>query len=141
MLLYGILIIEVKEMKEMSLRSKWHDARSNAKRRGLDMALTFEEYSALVNSPCSYGTGTANGIDRKDNSIGYESRNCLPCCYRHNLIKGGNFTHDEMLWIISSCPSAVKCGDLKRTAIREHSSGWKSLEKQGRTEEKQAGRQ
>ena len=29
----------------------------------------------------------ASGIDRKDNSIGYEPGNCVPCCKRCNTIK------------------------------------------------------
>ena len=113
---------------------KFYDARSNARRRGLDFQLTREEYSALVTAPCVYGTDVANGIDRKDSAQPYTLSNCLPCCYRHNVIKGGTFTYEEMLTIVKSCPSAVACGGIpKRTRLGK---SWKSLAKQGRSAEK-----
>jgi hypothetical protein len=67
--------------------------------------LTKEEFKHIISKKCVYcnsepsntGYGTEkrneetlylyNGIDRKDNSIGYTSENCVPCCYVCNKMK------------------------------------------------------
>jgi hypothetical protein len=38
----------------------------------------------------------ANGIDRKDNSVGYILENCIPCCFPCNKAKGG-MSYDEFI--------------------------------------------
>jgi hypothetical protein len=35
----------------------------------------------------AYGDYVYNGIDRKNNSLGYVSNNCVPCCSECNLMK------------------------------------------------------
>ena len=118
----------------MTIRTKWHDARSNAKRRGIEFLLTLEQYDVLVNSRCVYGTEVSNGIDRKDSTKPYTLENCLPCCYRHNVIKGATFTYDEMQLVAKTCSSAVACGGIP-VRVRT-GKPWKSLAKQGRSAEK-----
>lgn len=40
-----------------------------------------------------------NGIDRKENNIGYVLNNCVPCCQKCNFAKK-NYSYDEwVLWI------------------------------------------
>jgi len=59
-----------------------------SKRRGLEFSLTLESFWCLRRSSCHYcGTVNANGIDRKDNSVGYTENNALPCCYPCNRLK------------------------------------------------------
>ena len=43
-----------------------------------------------------YGGYTYNGIDRKDNNLGYEKANCVPCCKRCNQMKN-DMTMDEFI--------------------------------------------
>ena len=117
----------------MTARTKFHDARSNAKRRGIAFLLTYEQYEVFISSRCVYGSETANGVDRKDSAKPYTEDNSAPCCYRHNLIKGAIFSHEEMLHIIAACPSAVTCGSLPQR--KRSAAPWKSLKKQGRAGE------
>jgi hypothetical protein len=71
----------------------------NAKRRGYDFALSYDEALHLFSSPCFYcgttpsqiidkfqgnGPFVYNGIDRRDNAQGYILENCVPCCKRCN---------------------------------------------------------
>lgn len=76
---------------------------SNAKIRHRDWRLTNEQFDALTQGVCHYcgvppsntkskkryvGTYTYNGIDRKDNALGYTEENSLPCCMDCNSAKG-----------------------------------------------------
>lgn len=62
----------------------------NAKKRGIEFNLTMEEFKIIVEANCHYcgrephmvkkGTITANGVDRVDNTRGYEVDNCVAAC-------------------------------------------------------------
>jgi hypothetical protein len=59
---------------------------------GKKFSLTLEQFEKITSQPCFYcGEFTDDknhtGIDRKDNSKGYESENCLPCCAICNRMK------------------------------------------------------
>ena len=94
------------------MRQKFNSLRSRAKRRGLKVEITFEEYRYLKISDCHY-CGIDNmflkyycevmnigmpymSIDRKDNTKGYTSDNVVACCFLCNKIKGSFFTEEEM---------------------------------------------
>ena len=74
----------------------------SAKHRGLNFDLTREDFMRMVVEPCvycgdsltnipkerdNYGSFPHTGIDRVDNSIGYELWNCVPCCATCNRMK------------------------------------------------------
>ena len=89
--------------------------KSSAKTRGYEFNLTPEQFQAIASMDCHYcgspprdynryvsKTGSekwvkqfsidkewinANGIDRKDNDLGYTLKNCLPCCVTCNRMK------------------------------------------------------
>lgn len=82
--------------------------KSNARNRGIDFDLSFEEFNSLISSPCHYcGTEPSvlngghmanrrhkdqpnlytNGIDRIDSSKEYSVENCVPCCKKCNMMK------------------------------------------------------
>ena len=81
----------------------YKDYIDSAKRRGHTFNITNAEFIELINSSCFYcgekprdvrkkrgGTeyiGKFNGVDRFDNSIGYEIENCKPCCKTCNRMK------------------------------------------------------
>lgn len=86
--------------------------KQSAKRRNLDWALTAEEVNNLFKANCYYcGIEphkirstikyhyTYNGIDRKDNNIGYTYSNCVSCCYECNVGKSNKTEFDFMKWI------------------------------------------
>jgi hypothetical protein len=74
----------------------------NARSRKYEFSLTKDQFIKLVASPCFYCGGLPsrvipynngkdnflyNGIDRKDNSIGYTLGNSVSCCRRCNRMK------------------------------------------------------
>jgi hypothetical protein len=86
-----------------SLQGRFQQLKSHAKRRSLDVVLTFEEYCEIIKYECIYCEGSFRKfndysgyfIDRLDNSIGYIIDNCYPCCDICNRIKSNNFTYEQ----------------------------------------------
>lgn len=71
-----------------------------AKRRNLDFSLSINDFKNITSKKCFYcgiepnkisktkfNTYTYNGIDRKDNLLGYSLENSLPCCTLCNKAK------------------------------------------------------
>jgi len=58
-------------------------------KRGLSFSLILEEFEALVFQPCFFckEDQEPRGIDRWDNSLGYEKQNCVSCCFICNFAK------------------------------------------------------
>lgn len=101
----------------------------NAKIRGLEFNLTKEQFYLISTKECIYcgskpskASGYSgkknspkfiyNGIDRKDNTIGYSIENSVPCCTICNRAKG-NLTELEWRgWI-----ERFKLHDLKKSTI------------------------
>ena len=92
------------------------DYQKNARRRGYTFELGINFFLKTIKKDCYYcGSSPSiieedraersdfkmhrNGVDRKDNTIGYIESNCVPCCTKCNLIKG-SVNHDEFInWI------------------------------------------
>ncbi len=90
-------------LKTSSRRLK--EYRENAAKRGLEWALTSEQFFSIISKPCHYCgclpvraryyiRGRArlskerfNGIDRVNPLIGYVKGNCVPCCAQCNYAK------------------------------------------------------
>ena len=71
----------------------WTMLNSQAKRRGIEVGITFEFFCGLREpNRCYYCDGSlplqGSGIDRKNSSLGYLEGNCVPCCAVHNDMKG-----------------------------------------------------
>lgn len=78
--------------------------RAAAKQRGLEVELTLEEYTKLIDiGRCHYcgarPPDTGHGIDRKDPLLGYTLRNVVVACDACNRIKADLFSCDQMLEI------------------------------------------
>ena len=59
------------------------------KSRGLVTDITLSWYTKTIQLPCFYcGQVVANGLDRKDSSLGHTEKNCVPCCSKCNIILG-----------------------------------------------------
>lgn len=74
--------------------------KTNAKKRGLEWALSGVDFLDLTQQYCHYchvapsnicvrkhATFVYSGIDRKDNQIGYVLTNCVACCKQCNMAK------------------------------------------------------
>lgn len=86
----------------------------NAKRRGVNFALTLKNFKKIIHSPCHYCSILPNkvltrkdnadhgirliynGIDRMDNFKGYTLKNSVPCCEICNRAKS-TLTYEEFL--------------------------------------------
>lgn len=90
--------------------------KAGAKRRNLSFSLTDEQFSNFSKGDCFYCGVEAravyrptrykecylyNGIDRVDNSAGYEFINCVSCCKHCNQFKS-NMTKEEMFGIVKN---------------------------------------
>lgn len=88
------------------------NARSGARHRGLEWALSAEQAAALAFGPCHYcgtppaskskrlgRTGVAGGIDRIDSSRGYVADNCVSCCWICNRAKGAATSAEFAEWM------------------------------------------
>ena len=78
------------------IESAIYDFKTKAENRGLSWNLTFEQVKNLITKNCHYCSSKPfskrfkkmpwnseiliNGIDRKNNLLGYEIENCVPCC-------------------------------------------------------------
>lgn len=82
--------------KECIYANSYSEYIHGAKRRGLPFELSHEYFYELINKPCYYCNDKNqigwNGIDRKDNDIGYTYTNSVACCTMCNKMK---FEHTE----------------------------------------------
>lgn len=89
--------------------------KSNAKKRGLEWDLSFEQAKALFNGDCNYcGLPPSNthkpkgyhqkysGIDRLDNAKGYAIENTVSCCSICNHAKHTIGESDFVAWIFKA---------------------------------------
>jgi hypothetical protein len=70
----------------------YSEYKSRADKKDLEFALSHETFSDLQSQQCHYchkerSRDHRNGIDRKDNALGYTLDNCVPCCRECNYMK------------------------------------------------------
>lgn len=85
-------------------QQRYNQAKRNAKKREIIFELTLEQYKSLVIQPCYYCEEIYRrcgvGLDRINNSMGYELSNVLPCCGDCNTIRGNKLTVEETKQVI-----------------------------------------
>jgi hypothetical protein len=74
-----------------TFKAKWISLKNRARRKGLPVEITFEQWLAIVEpKECYYCEGplpeVGYGIDRIDSSKGYVEGNCVPCCTICNVM-------------------------------------------------------
>lgn len=99
---------------EASYNYLYNKYKRGAANRGYEFLLTNEDFRQLTQQPCHYcgkspshmisyssynGDYVYNGIDRKDNTIGYVSNNVVTCCGECNKAKGSVPYEQFVLWI------------------------------------------
>ncbi len=79
---------------------------STAKSRQKKWDIPFEHYKDLISRPCYYCQGKLNptsiGLDRINNSKGYEVDNVLPCCLICNKTRNNMWTVQETQIMINA---------------------------------------
>ena len=73
--------------------------KNNAKKKGRQFLLSNAEAAQLLNGVCRYcGIIPACGIDRIDNSLGYDKKNSAPCCAKCNYSKRDMTEYEFLSW-------------------------------------------
>lgn len=104
----------------------YYTYKHGAKSRNYSFNLTKEEFKTITSNNCHYCNKIPsqvknkqakkspfskdyiyNGIDRKDNNIGYELSNCLPCCKTCNIMKT-DMKYEDFIEHISKIYNYVK---------------------------------
>lgn len=91
------------------------DYKKKAEERSLSFNLTFDEFKEYVTKNCHYCSQPpfssrfskeswhskvkVNGVDRKNNAVGYEVYNCVTCCGICNRAKSSMSYKDFMIYI------------------------------------------
>lgn len=79
----------------------------SARRRNIECPLTQEQFISIFSLPCHYchdmlGVRShTSGLDRKDNTRGYDIDNVLPCCAICNYLRNNIMTVEETEYIVS----------------------------------------
>jgi len=78
---------------DAKISNRWAGLKSKCKFRGIELSLTFEQYTELVEHKlCTYCGASLEksrgaSLDRVDSAKGYILGNCVPCCYLCNVMK------------------------------------------------------
>jgi hypothetical protein len=94
---------------EAAFNVMYYTYKQHANERGLDFSLEKDSFRHLTQMNCYYcgdepkdffkpkapnGGYLSNGIDRKDNAMGYTIENCVPCCRICNQMKSNKSYED-----------------------------------------------
>ena len=115
-----------KEEKRKNIQGYFTDYVRAASKRGYEMNIDFETFSALVIAPCHYcGHYTdqeTNGIDRVDNLQGYSKENCVTACWKCNRIK--HAYHKE--FFLEKCRMFIKDRKLDTAFVHKWNSYYRT---------------
>lgn len=99
---------------EACAKDRFIDYKKGAEQRKLSFLLSLEEFIKITSQNCHYCNLPPSqvipsnrakivyfysGIDRKDNSIGYEVDNCIPCCKQCNFAKSSRSYTEFISWL------------------------------------------
>lgn len=97
-------ILEQKKIYNKTLKSRYLRLRTGAKRRGIDVSLSFEEYATLTSLLCYYCDGelpkVGHGLDRVNSDLGYTLDNVRPCCSVCNTAKSSLTEAEFFGWVV-----------------------------------------
>lgn len=101
---YNRLISQTRHRTDLVRR--YTELRSQAKKKGRVMELSFEDFSVIASKNCYYCDDVVvtkgSGIDRLDSKTGYTIDNSVSCCWECNRIKGNSLTVEETKLVIKT---------------------------------------
>ena len=75
-----------------------------SKRRNIEWKISIEKYFILCEMPCFYcdkiTQNQGYGLDRLDNSRGYDEDNVVPCCGSCNVIRSDILSPSQLLYLM-----------------------------------------
>lgn len=85
-------MLVLKESHKKSASHQYQIYSKNAIKKNVEFSLIFEDFQTITNNNCFYCDESNprgfQGIDRKDQTVGYVRENCIPCCKMCNYLKG-----------------------------------------------------
>ena len=85
-------VTETNEDKKSNKKNQYSIYKKSADNKNLEFTITYEQYDSIVNEQCYYchmiQERGFNGIDRKNQTLGYVFDNCTSCCKMCNYMKG-----------------------------------------------------
>lgn len=97
-------------------KGRFNNARSTATNKNKTWNLTLIEYENFIKNPCFYCGGKltpfGSGLDREDNSVGYEIRNVIPCCGFCNRLRGDLISVAEMMVLVDTLKDIRKMSNI-----------------------------
>lgn len=119
----------INENKKNSLKINYKIYQQSAGYKNLEFVITQEEYELIVVNPCYYCGEIQekgfNGIDRKNQTIGYITDNCVSCCKFCNYMKGSlsdNVFVNRVEHILKY-NKLIECGNLYPELFSNHNTG------------------
>jgi hypothetical protein len=106
--------LNLEAVRGVPYASLYHKLRKSSATQGHACALTFKQFLEYTKvSTCHYCNATVTwaqhnigtrkrgnyNLDRKDNSKGYSTENCVVCCTVCNLTRGNRFTYEQFVEI------------------------------------------
>lgn len=92
--------------------NRYSRSRAMAHKYNEAWTISLQEYRVLIQQGCEYCgwaiEGHGRGIDRMDNSKGYEPGNCTPACGLCNSMKGNALSHHEQKTIMGPAVRALR---------------------------------
>lgn len=106
----GCSRLGIRNTETRALNQMYADYKSRANKKNLKFTLSRKRFYKLVNSKCHYCKSpplfiyrkfnhVINGIDRKDNNLGYTLKNSVACCMVCNRAKNNMLYKDFKMWI------------------------------------------
>lgn len=106
-----------KPVSVANINSLFYHYKKSANKRDIEFFLSRDEFIYLTSKRCFYcncppaqvhekketnGAYMYNGIDRKDNNIGYLLDNCVSCCKKCNYAKRNMTVKEFKSWIVDT---------------------------------------
>lgn len=89
------------------IKYRFNAAKLAAHRRKLEWNISIDDYSNLIKLPCNYCKNlfgkqveTGIGLDRLDNSLGYQFTNVVSCCRNCNVLRSNLLSPEETTLVV-----------------------------------------
>lgn len=100
--------------KRRNIQTWYTELKAKSRKRNIPFSLTYDDFLRIrKDARCVYGGEIlihGASLDRRNTTQGYEMDNIVPCCLKHNMMKGPWFSFDEMMEIMNLFPHLKTCG-------------------------------
>lgn len=98
-----VATFELSPEQEKKVHNIYKDYQRRAEKKGIHFTIPEFVFRLILQLRCYYCKhkvdGTTVGIDRINNSEGYVSGNCVPCCWDCNRSKSNKSVHNHLAYL------------------------------------------